>query len=245
MDAQTTESSEPLRSEVDSLRRDLDDVKDQVEKLTKTLSRFVVSERKEKYYQAILEKEFQAGHLRIVRVGETDITTEDSHIEIKRWSDSDKVMGQLRRYQRSVKKARLCAYFFGRRPKAEKVQMIYELLHEAGIEMYSFNSDDTVEKHGDERDDADQEAVKAFIATEMVRTNDPTAILHWMDFKNAFMSKTKLRLKRADLRERLGREGLKYAESSINGTRFMGFLGWSVRSAEDQPSSDTTAGSGC
>ena len=110
--------------------------------------------------------------------------------------------------------------------------MIYELLHEAGIEMYSFNSDDTVEKHGDERDDADQEVVKTFIATEMVRTEDPAVILHWTDFKAAITSKTRLRLKRDDLRERLAREGVEYANSSINGTRFTGFLGWRLKSTE-------------
>ena len=55
--------------------------------------------RKERYYQAILEAKLKAGHMRISKVGETDITTDDAHIEIKKWKDHDKVIGQLFRYQ--------------------------------------------------------------------------------------------------------------------------------------------------
>ena len=39
----------------------------------------------ESFYQALLEKEFKSGHAHLRGVGFTDVTTEDAHIEIKRW----------------------------------------------------------------------------------------------------------------------------------------------------------------
>jgi hypothetical protein len=156
------------------------------------LSCFVASERKEKFYQTILESNFEAGHMRISKVGETDITTDDAHIEIKRWKDHDKVIGQ-----RAVKRDRLCAYFFGSRPDAAKVQMIYELLHGAGIEMFSFHADGTIEKHGDANDDRDQEALRNFIQTEMVPEDDPTVILDLDLFQDGAQPEDKTEIEEA------------------------------------------------
>lgn len=169
--------------EVSALRAEVEELRGQVVLLSQTLSRFVVSERKEKYYQAILEETLNAGHLRIENVGETDITTEDAHIEIKRWRDFDKVIGQLRRYQMFVKKARLCTYFFGSRPNDTKVRMIEKLLKEAGIEMYSFNADDSVKQYGkaegpfieckiSQQVIPDNDLIESFIEKSVVKTED-------------------------------------------------------------------------
>jgi hypothetical protein len=53
-----TASGEEIRGDVAALKAE-------VEALQNTVSRFVTSEKKEKYYQAILEEDFKAGHLRI------------------------------------------------------------------------------------------------------------------------------------------------------------------------------------
>ena len=138
-----------VKADNTALRTDVERLKEEIQIVLRTLSHYVVSERKEKYYQKVLEDFFGAGHMRIVEIGETDITTEDSHIEIKRWSKFSDVTGQLFRYQRAVKKDRLCVYYFGARPSGRKVKEIYELMRAAGIEMYSFAPDDSIVHHGE------------------------------------------------------------------------------------------------
>lgn len=54
--------------------------------------------RDEKIYQFILEKHLGGTHLFLRDVGVTDITTDEFHAEIKHWSDSKKLIGQLMIY---------------------------------------------------------------------------------------------------------------------------------------------------
>ncbi|KAJ3041690.1 hypothetical protein HDV00_008777 [Rhizophlyctis rosea] len=60
-----------IKRENAALREDMAAVKTEMQTMQATLSRFVTSERKEKYYQAILEEEFKAGHLRIEGIGDS------------------------------------------------------------------------------------------------------------------------------------------------------------------------------
>lgn len=103
--------------------------------------------KNEDYYQSLLSARMNAGHMSITGVGTTDITTADAHIEIKKWSGYHEVIGQLAKYNRAVKRPRLCVYFFGPEPKKERYEQILDLMAEANIEMYSVDAGDGIVRH--------------------------------------------------------------------------------------------------
>lgn len=93
------------------------------------------TKRDEMYYQKFLEKQLNATHKR-TKYGITDISTQDYHIEIKRWNDYKKALGQLLSYNyNKVKK--LAVYFFGN-VKDEQKTNIVELFQKNDIEIYEF-----------------------------------------------------------------------------------------------------------
>lgn len=67
----------------------------------------------ETVFQNILEIYYGNGHKRI-GIGETDITTETTHIEIKRWSNYKDGIGQLVSYNSVDPKQELVLYLFGK-----------------------------------------------------------------------------------------------------------------------------------
>lgn len=67
----------------------------------------------EDFYQKVLEKFYKATH-KVVQAGITDITTEDTHIEIKRWKCWKEVAGQLFAYNAYDPKFNLSAIMFGK-----------------------------------------------------------------------------------------------------------------------------------
>jgi len=101
----------------------------------------------ESHYQSLLEKQLKGKHLHIKNVGTTDITTEDSHVEIKRWTRYHEVPGQLSKYNQACPRMRKCVYFFGPPPSSQKMQDILKLMTSQGIEMYSFDADDEIITH--------------------------------------------------------------------------------------------------
>lgn len=70
------------------------------------------AKKNEDFYQDILEKHFNATHKKLP-IGITDITTEDTHIEIKRWSCWREAFAQLILYNSHDPKEKLHACFFG------------------------------------------------------------------------------------------------------------------------------------
>lgn len=70
------------------------------------------AKKNEDFYQSILEKHFKATHKKLP-IGITDITTEDTHIEIKRWSCWREAFAQLILYNSHDPKEKLHACFFG------------------------------------------------------------------------------------------------------------------------------------
>jgi hypothetical protein len=93
------------------------------------------TKRNEMYYQKFLEKQLGATHEQ-TKYGITDISTQDYHIEIKRWNDYKKALGQLLSYNyNKVKK--LAVYFFGN-VKDEQKTNIMELFQKNDIEIYEF-----------------------------------------------------------------------------------------------------------
>lgn len=89
---------------------------------------------KEKEYQHHLEKELNGKHLKNTH-GITDITTEDTHVEIKKWSDYKSALGQLLSYNNAIPKENLSVYFFGYYPE-EKKEMIIDLFNKSNINVY-------------------------------------------------------------------------------------------------------------
>jgi len=227
-----------LQEKNDVLSRDVQGLKAEMNAMQKTLSRFVASERKEKYYQAILEERFKAGHQRIVGIGETDITTEDAHIEIKRWSKFSDVTGQLARYQRAVRKDHRSVYFFGARPKAAKIKEIYELMCEAGIEMFSFAPDDSVIRHGPEEDeDPRGHAVKVFARERLVQ--NPRGTVLWVDLLRAYNEwENRVGMPSTALKAEFARVGVRYQNTRIDRTPFCGVKGWTLKSCGTVIASD-------
>lgn len=93
------------------------------------------AKRNEIYYQKFLEKRLDATHKR-TDYGITDISTKNSHIEIKHWRDYKTALGQLLSYNfRDTKK--LSVYFFGAIKQNQKTNVI-ELFKSKNIEIYEF-----------------------------------------------------------------------------------------------------------
>lgn len=78
---------------------------------------------KELDYQRFLEKQLDSKHKK-VKYGVTDITTENEHIEIKKWSDYKHALGQIMSYNTCDKKEKLSVYFFGEMNENKKLEII-------------------------------------------------------------------------------------------------------------------------
>ena len=89
--------------------------------------------RNESFYQKCLEKHFDNKSHKVTKYGITDITTDTHHIEIKRWNDFKKSMGQLICYNHNDNK-KLIVAFFGEYKKNKND--IIELFHSKDIEVW-------------------------------------------------------------------------------------------------------------
>ena len=98
---------------------------------------FLNDKRNEAYYQKLLEIYFKAGHKKIGRVGITDITTDTSHIEIKKWDCWKEAIGQLFIYNNHCPKEDLQVHLFGKYDEAHKKDAIKDFL-KLNIKCYEF-----------------------------------------------------------------------------------------------------------
>lgn len=89
---------------VQKLRKENEKLKTQIYQLQ--------AKKNEDFYQSILEKHFNATHKKLL-IGVTDITTDDTHIEIKRWCNWRDAFAQLILYNSHDPKEKLHACFFG------------------------------------------------------------------------------------------------------------------------------------
>jgi hypothetical protein len=139
---------EQQRKEIAELRLSRDKLTAVVSKSTSAVDALRNDRKHESHFQRILQNKFQAEHKHIVGVGVTDITTDDAHIEIKRWKYYDDVTGQLAKYQRALARPRSCVYYFGRMPNSRRLNEIFELMAAANIEVYWFDEeDDSIHSH--------------------------------------------------------------------------------------------------
>lgn len=98
------------------------------------------SKIKEQYYQKKLEILLGGSHVKN-KYGISDVTTEDSIYEIKRWKHFKMVIGQLKAYSvsdQSHKKRK--AVFFDSIGQKQKIEII-ELLHKENIEVFEIEED--------------------------------------------------------------------------------------------------------
>lgn len=91
---------------------------------------------KEVEYQRFLENVLDYKHKK-VKYGVTDITTDNEHIEIKKWSDYKNALGQILSYNTCDRKDKLSVYFFGYMDPTKKIGII-DLFKEHGINICEF-----------------------------------------------------------------------------------------------------------
>lgn len=94
--------------------------------------------QKEKIYQDILSKHFQAGHQKGLH-GITDITTDNMHIEIKLWSMYKQAAGQLFFYNAANPKRDMRVYLFGDPPTGATKKRIADDFCSAGIKAFEIH----------------------------------------------------------------------------------------------------------
>jgi len=170
-----------LKQETISLRAKVMALEDENKRLRSAGGR--QPKKAERYYQNLLAAKLGFGHCPISRVGVTDITTPDTHIEIKNWRDYDDVPGQLQKYQKALKRPNQCVYFFGEEPGNERFGQIIELMKDANIEVFSFDSNDHIRKHDIVEPEPDH--FDKFAEAHIVEEDG--ARLGFLDLRSAFM----------------------------------------------------------
>jgi hypothetical protein len=186
--------------------------------------------KNEKHYQRILEERLSAKHLHIQGVGYTDLTTQDAHIEVKKWSDYHVVPGQLAKYNQAAPRARQCAYFFGPTPDKKRLALIRDLMAKFGIEMFSFDANDVPYAHvGVEN--AVSASVGDFVRERMQRSDG--ANLLWVTLFEHYNEWAKEKaIKSTPLKVELARHGVVYRNTTLNSGSFCGVKGWVLQQEE-------------
>lgn len=97
------------------------------------------NKKSELFYQLLLEKHLGGSH-KALSCGITDVTTENSHSEIKEWKSWKEGVGQLHCYNKADPKENLNLYLFGscsKKCKKEAIDIslsfgfnVYEFVHE-------------------------------------------------------------------------------------------------------------------
>jgi hypothetical protein len=131
-----TQDNVSLNIDIEKLQKTIKD-KDAVIEDLKIKNMILSKKRNEAYYQRLLETYFKAGHKKIGKVGITDITTDTSHIEIKKWDCWKEAIGQLFVYNNHCPRDDLQVHLFGKYDEEYKKDAIKDLLL-ANIKCYEF-----------------------------------------------------------------------------------------------------------
>jgi|APGre2960657404_1045060.scaffolds.fasta_scaffold24849_2 hypothetical protein len=94
----------------------------------------------EQIFQKSLEVYYGCSHSKCI-YGITDITTHDSHIEIKEWCCWKAALGQLLAYQIKISKPKLKMYLFGKRFKKQMETEMVSDLERFGVSVYHLTLD--------------------------------------------------------------------------------------------------------
>jgi len=210
--------------------------------LKSTLKELLSERKKESYYQKLMEEKLNAKRMKVPGVGMTDLTNDEAHIEIKNWIYYDDVPGQLAKYHQVIPRKKSVVYYFGRRPRKQRLDQILQLMFNAGIEVYSFDVDDVIERHLPTQD-GEESKVHRFIQEHMARTDNMSEFALWTEVFKLYREKFDGNAKRDPLRKELAKYGVLYKDSSLNAVTFKGFKNWRlVETAEDTLPSDLSSG---
>lgn len=137
------------RVELDGLRADVDSLKianalllrhlpagDQVTKPK------VINKKNESFYQAIVEQHLGGGHKKLL-IGETDVTTETHHAEIKNWDCWKESVGQLTVYNNEDPKEHLHVYLFGKCSIEKRIRVV-DALQKCKMNVFTFDEEDRI-----------------------------------------------------------------------------------------------------
>ena len=102
---------------------------------------FLRNKKNEQFYQEIMERQFNAAH-KTLNIGITDITTDDAHYEIKRWSCWKEALSQLQLYNDEDPKEHLYACFFETCTDNHK-EKVQKCLNKYNIECLEFRQDES------------------------------------------------------------------------------------------------------
>ena len=102
---------------------------------------FLKNKKNEQFYQEIMEKHFNAAH-KTLNIGITDITTDDAHYEIKRWSCWKEALAQLQLYNDEDPKEHIYACFFETCTENHK-EKVQNSLNKYNIECLEFHQDES------------------------------------------------------------------------------------------------------
>jgi hypothetical protein len=84
------------QNQIDKLKLQIEDLKTELNEVKLTLTD-LLSKRNEQYYQRFLEKKFNVSHQKNIH-GITDLSNENTIIEIKEWRNYKSALGQLIAY---------------------------------------------------------------------------------------------------------------------------------------------------
>lgn len=101
--------------------------------------RLVKFQKKEEFYQIMVEKYLNGKHLYLPS-GITDVTTDSIHAEVKQWCAWKDSIGQLLCYNDDRPREFLHVYLFGKANK-KTMQVAYDKFTKFGIDVYSFMTD--------------------------------------------------------------------------------------------------------
>ena len=137
-----SELNELKEIEIDHLKKELNELKRELQQNSKAYSnnllelQYYKNRKHEKFFQQLLEVYLGGGHKKL-SCGETDVTTEDLHAEIKEWKCWKEAVGQLTCYNKADPKARLAIYVFGNYRDSCKLDA-YSIIKDCGFELYEF-----------------------------------------------------------------------------------------------------------
>jgi hypothetical protein len=144
-----TKEQEPSSTvDIKEIRNEIESLKLQLTQHNKTINKsenvnklklevlYYKNRKNEKFYQTLLEEILSSTHKRL-SCGETDITTNECHAEIKEWECWKEALGQLIAYNTVDPKEKLCVYLFGKYAQNRKDTAI-EVFKKNGIDVYEF-----------------------------------------------------------------------------------------------------------
>ena len=190
--------------------------------------------KSERHYQKLVEEMTGGAHLHIPNVGITDVTTDDSHIEIKHWTNYHTIPGQLWKYHKASPRSKRVAYLFGSPPPEKRKEDVWAMLQAQGIEMFIFDENDFAYQYFPPLSEQQlaKNAVKDFVTDRLKQSEDE--MLPWTTLHEAFKVFCKNKWKAPELREELKRYGLVFCETTVKGENFRGYKGWRLTALDNE-----------